>query len=183
MQELADWLISFFNKRHLTAPDHRAIYEYHFSREEFNALKSILCNVTSLSRQQLNSNIDFQRALFLYAVMWVSFTFKEGTLRWDDIFSSIHLPAKTNGFRSAETELVIKGATYFYKYPKRDGHMNIGLVFSQAGLPIETIAEASSTLAKRLQDVMAFESLNSPCLLYTSPSPRDLSTSRMPSSA
>ena len=40
--------------------------------------------------------------------------------------------------------------------------MYIGLVFSQAGLPVKTIAEATSTLTKRLQDVMAFESLNSP---------------------
>ena len=30
---------------------------------------------------------------------------------------------------------------------------------------------------------LAYENLNSNCLLYTSPSPRDLSTSRMPSSA
>lgn len=48
MQELADWLISLFNKRYLTAPDHMAIYEYHFPREEFNALKSILSKVMNL---------------------------------------------------------------------------------------------------------------------------------------
>ena len=33
------------------------------------------------------------------------------------------------------------------------------------------------------QRIREFASLNVPCLLYTSPSPRDLSTSRMPSSA
>ena len=154
MQELADWLISFFNKRHLNTPDHWSIYEYHFSRDEFNALQSILCKVTNLPRLQLNNSIDFQRALFLYAVMWVSFNFKEGSPRWEDIFSSIQLPSKNDSFRTAETELVIKGAGYFYKQAKHDGHKYIGLIFSQAGLPIETITEASSTLAKRLQDVM-----------------------------
>jgi len=34
-----------------------------------------------------------------------------------------------------------------------------------------------------LDNCMAGELLDFPCLLYTSPSPRDLSTSRMPSSA
>ena len=33
------------------------------------------------------------------------------------------------------------------------------------------------------QDLPKFEDLSYDCLLYTSPSPRDLSTSRMPSSA
>ena len=38
--------------------------------------------------------------------------------------------------------------------------------------------------AKRLSaDVINFSAKGSSCLLYTSPSPRDLSTSRMPSSA
>ena len=32
-------------------------------------------------------------------------------------------------------------------------------------------------------DGMGFEGINEVCLLYTSPSPRDLSTSRIPSSA
>ncbi len=34
-----------------------------------------------------------------------------------------------------------------------------------------------------LKDANSIEAVNIPCLLYTSPSPRDLSTSRMPSSA
>ena len=42
---------------------------------------------------------------------------------------------------------------------------------------IRTIAEAKRNKAKK-QGTRAYD-----CLLYTSPSPRDLSTSRMPSSA
>ena len=36
--------------------------------------------------------------------------------------------------------------------------------------------------ARRVES-LGFDTLHIPCLLYTSPSPRDLSTSRMPSSA
>ena len=49
--------------------------------------------------------------------------------------------------------------------------------------------DKGSTIAKELNsdfyevDVSDVNSVNQACLLYTSPSPRDLSTSRMPSSA
>ena len=46
---------------------------------------------------------------------------------------------------------------------------------------VETYPEEISI--RRLDEVAKEIELNDPCLLYTSPSPRDLSTSRMPSSA
>ena len=45
----------------------------------------------------------------------------------------------------------------------------------------QEIFESRVVLTSRLVDWMRAQSV--PCLLYTSPSPRDLSTSRMPSSA
>ena len=51
-----------------------------------------------------------------------------------------------------------------------------GMFYMSRGVPeLSEIPFASSELAARTQDEH--------CLLYTSPSPRDLSTSRMPSSA
>ena len=44
---------------------------------------------------------------------------------------------------------------------------------------LESLLNEANSLPSELQD----ESPVNPCLLYTSPSPRDLSTSRMPSSA
>ena len=44
-------------------------------------------------------------------------------------------------------------------------------------------AAAVSTLAEATGDVANDDNLNSACLLYTSPSPRDATLSRMPSSA
>ena len=43
----------------------------------------------------------------------------------------------------------------------------------------EILSMANPLEFKKLQNIL----LTKPCLLYTSPSPRDLSTSRMPSSA
>ena len=43
--------------------------------------------------------------------------------------------------------------------------------------------EASGILTANLQSVQGLIAQRTACLLYTSPSPRDLSTSRMPSSA
>ena len=47
---------------------------------------------------------------------------------------------------------------------------------------VATAAAAQAMLQAAAFDVMVLD-LGLPCLLYTSPSPRDLSTSRMPSSA
>ena len=58
----------------------------------------------------------------------------------------------------------------------------------KAGEPCVLMIKRGSTLSHHSGEWafpggMSEESDESPCLLYTSPSPRDLSTSRMPSSA
>ena len=60
-----------------------------------------------------------------------------------------------------------------------DGHsIKMGIILGFTG-PIESLTPAMAASAE-----LAFkEASDSGCLLYTSPSPRDLSTSRMPSSA
>jgi len=55
----------------------------------------------------------------------------------------------------------------------------MGISFNQGG----QIPGASSEVKQDLSDVVLARELVKDCLLYTSPSPRDLSTSRMPSSA
>ena len=64
------------------------------------------------------------------------------------------------------------------------GHGDV-LIIADANFPSTTISKSTVS-----QSVLNMENLNAPeaieaifCLLYTSPSPRDLSTSRMPSSA
>ena len=55
------------------------------------------------------------------------------------------------------------------------------------GFPVEQLRQAHAQARQEgwsvTDDASLFERLGWPCLLYTSPSPRDLSTSRMPSSA
>ena len=67
--------------------------------------------------------------------------------------------------------------------------MNPGVDFSRAGQTINVIAKGDETLnadVARIEvrkDENSVVAMNSACLLYTSPSPRDATLSRMPSSA
>ena len=56
----------------------------------------------------------------------------------------------------------------------------LGVALMLGGLAVH---EGVSLTSFKMLLVLLFVSLANPCLLYTSPSPRDLSTSRMPSSA
>ena len=47
----------------------------------------------------------------------------------------------------------------------------------------ENLTEISNKYNLKVIDLIEINNLNNPCLLYTSPSPRDRSSSRMPSSA
>ena len=87
--------------------------------------------------------------------------------------------------------------------PEAEQGLNVGRLISLMGLKIddvpgvtvnrycasglETIALASAKIKSGMADCVIAGGVESmsfiPCLLYTSPSPRDLSTSRMPSSA
>ena len=51
------------------------------------------------------------------------------------------------------------------------------------GTPSDVGRQISQVIADDLVSSGLFSAIDSACLLYTSPSPRDLSTSRMPSSA
>ena len=48
---------------------------------------------------------------------------------------------------------------------------------------VRSVKRAVAQLETELKNTLAYEMQGKACLLYTSPSPRDLSTSRMPSSA
>ena len=68
---------------------------------------------------------------------------------------------------SPESLQFLNNATKFY---------NLMMMYRCAIREIQTKLEV-------LDDEFSVENNRNPCLLYTSPSPRDLSTSRMPSSA
>ena len=54
---------------------------------------------------------------------------------------------------------------------------------SEVGIPLPVPPEEPKQPEQKPVDQFMGEQALNPCLLYTSPSPRDLSTSRMPSSA
>ena len=63
------------------------------------------------------------------------------------------------------------------------GNILLAILNTLMDFTISTSLTKTTTIKKITNKTAHFLSLNSPCLLYTSPSPRDLSTSRMPSSA
>ena len=68
--------------------------------------------------------------------------------------------------------------------PKIGAYLQQGL--SEAGFAVERVENGSDALQHALEegyDLLILDVMMPGCLLYTSPSPRDLSTSRMPSSA
>ena len=73
----------------------------------------------------------------------------------------------------------IRGATYRFDYTSHSSHP---LRFSSTNPDSSTSAYTDGTNTS-VSNVITITVPHNACLLYTSPSPRDLSTSRMPSSA
>ena len=77
-----------------------------------------------------------------------------------------------------------------YAYIDSDYILNKMPEYEEAKAKLDKMAERWTKEIEKLYDILnqkkdnfAREEVLLPCLLYTSPSPRDLSTSRMPSSA
>ena len=72
-------------------------------------------------------------------------------------------------------------------YKKIISLIAVSALFFGATVMAHTIAKkgmkADLVLMPKFLGILVFDQANNGCLLYTSPSPRDLSTSRMPSSA
>ena len=64
-----------------------------------------------------------------------------------------------------------------------EGQIDIGSFEAILTVPVTNVILSSSGFNSNFIDAIDGDGLGGGCLLYTSPSPRDLSTSRMPSSA
>ena len=128
---------------------------------------------------RLNSKMKLHLVLFPLCFLFLSFL--HGA---DRKVTIIHKQGQfgCHTFRIPAMVATNKGtllAVYDMRYNSRrdlQGHMDIGLSRSTDGG--ETWARPVP-----IMDMKKFGGLPEDCLLYTSPSPRDLSTSRMPSSA
>ena len=89
------------------------------------------------------------------------------------IFSSLTLSAQVN---TSNIEIVRDKWGVPHIYAKTDREVAYGLAWSHA-------EDDFSTIQKTFLPAKGMLGRLDGCLLYTSPSPRDLSTSRMPSSA
>ena len=79
---------------------------------------------------------------------------------------------------------ILYGVAYYDEYMPYDRIETDFKMIRDAGMNVIRIAESTWSTWEPKEGVFDFTHLHRMlCLLYTSPSPRDLSTSRMPSSA
>ena len=128
---------------------------------------------------------------------WVTFNKQVDHNSAEEMFgicldAGINFFDNAEGYERGQSEIVMGKALKTLNAP-RDSYCISSKVFfgskesplpTQMGLSRKHITEACHQALKRLQvDYLDLYFCHRPCLLYTSPSPRDLSTSRMPSSA
>ena len=104
-----------------------------------------------------------------------------------------HMAAKYSSFKTAEGEIVDFGTALFFSSPRSyTGEDVLELTCHGGQAIVDQLLEALFQQGARIAERGEFTKraflndkldLIQACLLYTSPSPRDLSTSRMPSSA
>ena len=98
-------------------------------------------------------------------------------------FSGVFLTVKNHGGMYT----VCTEGELFYAPMYRDGSVNLEefdiVDFWDSEVDAEELDEIQSALIDMMQRAGLYFKQPLTCLLYTSPSPRDLSTSRMPSSA
>ena len=84
----------------------------------------------------------------------------------------------------ADAPMINEGSRYLV--PRSDGHVLAGATIEEVGFDSQTTAAEVADLrtwAESFTDELGPENYVKACLLYTSPSPRDATLSRMPSSA
>ena len=88
------------------------------------------------------------------------------------------------GMDSAETQLAVQAQLWAdATRERRMSRMNVVVAGQEEETPASNTSTATAAAAATTTTTAASTNNNNTCLLYTSPSPRDLSTSRMPSSA
>ena len=135
-------------------------------------LKHFVGNDTEYERHSISSNIDAQTLREIYLLPF-EMGIKDGNAKV--VMSAYN--KLNNIFCSSHQELLIKILKEEWGFD--------GYVVSDWGAALETIENANGGLDLEMPGPSNVwgKALIDACLLYTSPSPRDLSTSRMPSSA
>ena len=103
---------------------------------------------------------------------------------WEKNKATGHLNAKKMPMKAHENVLIFYRKLPTYNPQKTTGHKPFGAVKPRDNIPEPEKKRNYNHLSKTFgNDGTTTDRYPRSCLLYTSPSPRDLSTSRMPSSA
>ncbi|WP_312022976.1 STY4851/ECs_5259 family protein [Atlantibacter subterraneus] len=137
------WLNKFLNRRGLKQPDHRPLYEYHATKEEYDELKRLLRAVGQ--QEMLKRDQGYAACFTLYCSEWYRRDYeRECGWAWEPVFKSLGI-----SFTSAELRNIVpKGMEDYWLRPIRfyesERRNFLGTLFSEGGLPFRLLKESDS---------------------------------------
>ncbi len=140
---LSLWLRSFLQRRGLRFPDHRTLYEYQVSSEEYIDLKKALSAIGKSNR--FFKDIDANACFTLFCAEWYRREYESSFgWSWERVWCSLK-------FSLAPSELanvVPRGLESYWNRPLRyyesERRNFLGSVFSEGGLPFRVLEQEGS---------------------------------------
>ncbi|MDF1589716.1 MAG: STY4851/ECs_5259 family protein [Gammaproteobacteria bacterium] len=151
--QLTHWLESFLARRGLKQPDHRPLFEYQVSIDEYEHLKSL---VSSILAKQINfADKVFGACFTLFCAEWYRREYqKQFGWSWQPIWGVIGIELSPIEL----TKLVPKGLESYWNRPIRfyesERRNFLGSLFSEGGLPFQLLKEPGNKFQSVLYTII-----------------------------
>ncbi|CGD40155.1 Uncharacterised protein [Salmonella enterica subsp. enterica serovar Typhi] len=137
------WLAKFLTRRGLKQPDHRPLYEYHATSEEYDELKRLLRAIGVPDGYK--SDKGYAACFTLFCSEWYRRDYeREYGWAWEPIYKTIGISASS----SKMGKIIPKGLDGYWGRPVRfydtERRNFLGSLFSEGGLPFRLLKESNS---------------------------------------
>ncbi len=137
------WLAKFLTRRGLKQPDHRPLYEYHATSEEYDELKRLLRAIGVPDGYK--SDKGYAACFTLFCSEWYRRDYeREYGWAWEPIYKTIGISASS----SEMGKIIPKGLDGYWGRPVRfydtERRNFLGSLFSEGGLPFRLLKESNS---------------------------------------
>lgn len=137
------WLAKFLTRRGLKQPDHRPLYEYHATSEEYDELKWLLRSIGVPDGYK--SDKGYAACFTLFCSEWYRRDYeREYGWAWEPIYKTIGISASS----SEMGKIIPKGLDGYWGRPVRfydtERRNFLGSLFSEGGLPFRLLKESNS---------------------------------------
>lgn len=137
------WLAKFLTRRGLKQPDHRPLYEYHATSEEYDELKRLLRSIGVPDGYK--SDKGYAACFTLFCSEWYRRDYeREYGWAWEPIYKTIGISASS----SEMGKIIPKGLDGYWGRPVRfydtERRNFLGSLFSEGGLPFRLLKESNS---------------------------------------